>query len=132
MSEQPKQKSIPIADKVKKYKMIEAALAEMKAEILEELAGQYNPNAKEQIWGKAFSYTPVGSVVDEPAVITQYCLENKEAEDLYMTIQERKAQNKMTEDELVQRALVWHSEQKKAIPRKPRAASFRLNKGGMQ
>jgi len=134
MSEQTKQKTDDVQAviaRVKKFKQIENALTEEKAEILSILGELYNGDLKEQLWGKAFSYTPNGSLVDESAMIAQYCLENKQAEEFYMAIQDRKAQNKIAEDNFVQAALVWHSEQKKEIPRKPRAASFKLNKGGI-
>jgi hypothetical protein len=134
MSEKIKSKTETKAliDRVQSYKEMESALKQEKEDLLCILGELYNGDLKEQVWGKAFSYTPVGTVVDESAAITQYCLENKPAEDLYISIQERKAQLKESEDNFVSNALIWHTEQQLEIPKKPRAASFRLNKGGMQ
>jgi hypothetical protein len=118
--------------RVKKYKLIEDALKQEKEELLSLLATQYDPNAKEQSWGKSFSYTPVGSLVDEDAAVAQYIIDDKDAEALYINIQERKAQLKESEDRFVQGALDWHVQKQLPIPRKPRADSFKLNKGGIK
>lgn len=134
MSEQTKtkQSAQAITERVKNYKAMEAALEQEKEAIKAELAELYNPTLKEQMWGKSFSYTPVGFQIDEPLTIHNYLLQNPERESVFNSIENMRKVCKKMEDDLHIEAEAWYTKTGVEMPKKPRAASFRLNKGGMQ
>jgi hypothetical protein len=130
MSEQTKP-SKSLSERVQLYfKMKELLEAKYEA-LLQEVAEVYDPNAKVQVYS-GFSFVPPKMELDEKAALTQYLLQEKSAEDLYMTIEERKQINKEAENALVKDALVWHTKQGLEMPKKPRKGYLKLNKKGMQ
>lgn len=131
MSEQTKPQAKSLSDRVKSYfKMKELLEAKYQA-LLQEVAEVYDPNAKVQVYS-GFSFVPEKLVVDEPAVLAQYILDNPDTEAFYMTIQERKIQNKQAEDALVKDACGWFVRQGLEMPKKPRKGYLKLNTKGMK
>lgn len=135
MSELQKQKQNPgkILDKRwDELKEVEQWVENEKTIILEQAEQLYDEKLKVQPFTHFSLIRANNQVVDEQAALAQYILENNEAENLYMSIQERKLQTKNAEDELVKDALRWFATNGKEIPKKTRKAYLKAGKGGMQ
>ena len=131
MSEKQKSTQKSLSERVSDYFLMKEALEKKYEQLIQEVAEIHDPNAKQQVYS-GFSYIAPALINDEPMLVNNFLLQNRDAEAQQIEITELKLTAKRKEDALVKDALGWFMSNGLEMPKKPRKGYLKLNKRGMK